>query len=452
MKNDNDQVGSPVTRHDGNIGRRRIIGFVPLATAVAASQGLSALTSGPANAAAAVGSEVPAVIDPSAQYVLRSEQPVNVKDYGAVGDGVADDSAAVAAALRAAGHGAVVFPVGTYLIPSPTRLQMTANYSSLVGDPSGSSVLRFTNAGGGIDVGNGTDFIYQNLIQNLVIDGFNIAKNPLRVRKSEEMGMVNVRVHQAAVAAIETTDTSLFHSMRLQLSRSPIGIKSLGYLGTVGLQDSNLYMLDSVVSVEGTGVAHLVVGGLTYMEAVKAGVSFNRPNSPISVGTINFRDCYVTSSLTEFSLFKGVASSGVNAAALVATDFNAYLPNVTTPPFVDFRALNNSGSTLRARLNGATFTLTSLGSGKLVAVHKSQNWYQFFLTLASITGATTAQFATTCVLGGVALSPLQLVGSGSPEYRQVAPVGSTYQNFSGAAGTSLYVKQSGNGSTGWVGK
>ncbi|YCH07739.1 glycosyl hydrolase family 28-related protein [Arthrobacter sp. alpha11c] len=264
---------------------------------------------------------------------------MNARDYGAVGDGIADDTAAISAALRAAGGGSVVLPAGTYLIPSATRLQMFASYSSLVGDPSGSSVLRFTHPSGGIDVGNGTDFIYQNLIQNLVIDGFNIAQTPLRLRKSEEMGMVNVRVHQAVVAAIETTDTSLFHSTRLQLARAPIGIKTLGYLGTAGLHDGNFYLLDSIVSVEGTGVAHLVVSGVTYIELVKAGVRFNRMGGPISIGTIHFRDCYVTSSLADFSLFKGVAATGINAGALLATDLNAYLPNVTTPPFVDFRGL-----------------------------------------------------------------------------------------------------------------
>ncbi|MGO4247981.1 glycosyl hydrolase family 28-related protein [Paenarthrobacter sp. RAF54_2] len=451
MSNGKEHVDRSVTERTTDIGRRGIFKFVPLATAVAASEGLLVLNSGSAHAAG-IASTVSAATDPSAQYVLRTNEPVNARDYGAVGDGIADDSVAITAALRAAGGRSVVLPAGTYLIPSATRLQMFASYSSLVGDPSGSSVLRFTHPSGGIDVGNGTDFIYQNLIQNLVIDGFNIAQTPLRLRKSEEMGMVNVRVHQAVVAAIETTDTSLFHSTRLQLARAPIGIKTLGYLGTAGLHDGNFYLLDSIVSVEGTGVAHLVVSGVTYIELVKAGVRFNRVGGPISIGTIHFRDCYVTSSLAEFSLFKGVAATGINAGALLATDLNAYLPNVTTPPFVDFRGLNNSGSTLRARLTGGNFTLTSLGSGKLVAVHKSQNWFQFFVTLASITGAATSQFANLYVTGGVALSPLQLVGSGSPEKREMAPVGSTYQNYGGGAGTTLYVKQSGNGSTGWVGK
>jgi hypothetical protein len=43
-------------------------------------------------------------------------------------------------------------------------------------------------------------------------------------------------------------------------------------------------------------------------------------------------------------------------------------------------------------------------------------------------------------------------GSGSPEGVVTAPVGSLFSRSDGGAGTSLYVKQSGSGNTGWVGK
>jgi hypothetical protein len=44
------------------------------------------------------------------------------------------------------------------------------------------------------------------------------------------------------------------------------------------------------------------------------------------------------------------------------------------------------------------------------------------------------------------------VGSGTPEGVVAADPGSLYLNKSGGAGTSLYVKQSGSGNTGWAGK
>jgi hypothetical protein len=47
---------------------------------------------------------------------------------------------------------------------------------------------------------------------------------------------------------------------------------------------------------------------------------------------------------------------------------------------------------------------------------------------------------------------LILSGTGSPESVQVAGVGSIYQRTDGGASTSLYVKESGTGATGWVAK
>jgi hypothetical protein len=54
--------------------------------------------------------------------------------------------------------------------------------------------------------------------------------------------------------------------------------------------------------------------------------------------------------------------------------------------------------------------------------------------------------------GSVGYGPKYLFGTGTPESVITAPVGSLYQRDDGGAGTSLYVKQSGTGNTGWVGK
>lgn len=43
-------------------------------------------------------------------------------------------------------------------------------------------------------------------------------------------------------------------------------------------------------------------------------------------------------------------------------------------------------------------------------------------------------------------------GTGSPETVVTAPVGCVFLRRDGGAGTSLYVKESGTGNVGWVGK
>lgn len=51
-----------------------------------------------------------------------------------------------------------------------------------------------------------------------------------------------------------------------------------------------------------------------------------------------------------------------------------------------------------------------------------------------------------------ALFDIQYSGEGSPEGVVTAEPGSIYQRTDGGAGTSLYVKESGTGNTGWVAK
>lgn len=58
--------------------------------------------------------------------------PINVRDYGAKGDGVTDDTAAIQAALSAAGNAMVYLPGGTYLLSS--GLVFTSDYQCLRGD------------------------------------------------------------------------------------------------------------------------------------------------------------------------------------------------------------------------------------------------------------------------------------------------------------------------------
>lgn len=56
------------------------------------------------------------------------------------------------------------------------------------------------------------------------------------------------------------------------------------------------------------------------------------------------------------------------------------------------------------------------------------------------------------VVGGSAALTRIKGGVGTPEGAVTAPVGSLYLRLDGGAGTTLYVKESGTGNTGWIGK
>jgi parallel beta helix pectate lyase-like protein len=70
----------------------------------------------------------------------------------------------------------------------------------------------------------------------------------------------------------------------------------------------------------------------------------------------------------------------------------------------------------------------------------------------SITGATTtvSHAAQTIVVGGQQGEVCDLVGAGTPEAAVAAVVGSSYRRTDGAATTTMYVKETGSGDTGWT--
>lgn len=106
----------------------------------------------------------------------KLRQTVSVKDYGAVGNGIANDTVAIQRALDANVGGEVVIPVGTFLVSS---LTMTAG-QALVGANRQTSILKLNTALSGNGMINATN---QEgiVVENLTIDGgsLNGSKNTL---------------------------------------------------------------------------------------------------------------------------------------------------------------------------------------------------------------------------------------------------------------------------------
>lgn len=117
----------------------------------------------------------------------------------------------------------------------------------------------------------------------------------------------------------------------------------------------------------------------------------------------------------------------------------------------------NGNTTLKHRTSGGVATDEmdlpgntdfAMQGGDVVALLRiSGHWYTIFPQQNLRVGATPT-FAGFTLSSGATISS----GTGTPEAAVTAPVGSMFMRIDGGAGTSFYVKESGTGNTGWVGK
>ena len=119
-------------------------------------------------------------------YSMITGASVNVLDYGVVGDGVANDTAAIqsaVAAIKTAGGGTLYFPKGTYKVVFPAGLSA---YSSLFALPSNTAVVFATGAQMNASAVTGS---------NLFASVFGVDKTALPVTN---LRFENIKIAQAA--------------------------------------------------------------------------------------------------------------------------------------------------------------------------------------------------------------------------------------------------------------
>lgn len=101
-------------------------------------------------------------------YSMIAGAPANVLDFGAKGDGVTDDTAALQAAINSGRP--IHIPAGTYLYSVLTNLDV--NNFTMSGDGSNCTVLKFTGSGVALDLGTSSGFK-----QGINISGFTVEGN-----------------------------------------------------------------------------------------------------------------------------------------------------------------------------------------------------------------------------------------------------------------------------------
>jgi hypothetical protein len=152
-----------------------------------------------ASLAASAGSSLVGFIQSGTSAVARTVQAkerdiVSVKDFGAVGNGVTDDTAEIQAAItamEAAGGGKIYFPSGTYVITS--ALSISGAYPiQLIG--TWASIISNTGTGVGITCGNtSADQTADVRIVGLMIAGNALSSHGIHFKRMHSANIDRVR-------------------------------------------------------------------------------------------------------------------------------------------------------------------------------------------------------------------------------------------------------------------
>lgn len=248
---------------------------------------------------------------------------VSVKDFGAVGDGVADDTAAIQAAMNYSGlrQSEVVFPEGIYRITSALQWNQTIR---LRGVAKSTGCIIVAGAAMNAVIQASTVDAQTNLTSRSCFDGININGNNLAAfgyqGKTNHTTFRNLRVSSTTTAAMEIGYgwCNLYDNVETSYN-SGDGIR----LGA----DSNQNLLTSVKSFSNSGFGVVAAGSTAvkfsncvFEACNKGGVYFQYGMKGFSIDTCYFElNGSVGYTFTSPTTYTVKADIIINGAALAAT-------------------------------------------------------------------------------------------------------------------------------------
>jgi hypothetical protein len=145
--------------------------------------------------------------------------------------------------------------------------------------------------------------------------------------------------------------------------------------------------------------------------------------------------------------FDGSAGRGIDAGGEILG------ATCTTNQFIGIQgaAVYTGSSNRRWNITGNQFLSTNLSSDT-APVHVQSGNAEAYVADNHVPAANSTPAAPVHVLGGAGGNFASFRIAGSPEGVVTAPVGSIAHRSGGGAGTSVYVKETGTGNTGWVAK
>lgn len=418
-------------------------------------------------------------------YSMIEGASANVLDFGADPTGVADSTSAIQAALNS-GAGSVYLPEGTYLFSTLTVNKNTR----LHGASTRTSILKHTGAATAIQcVYSGSEpdgsssyidagwFIFEDfeLLANGTV-GFDVGKtrssftmfNRLYMRHRQDGGTYTV-----GAVAINCDNTPWISSYSTYLSKIHHCFIR-GFETAVNLQDTvngweinrlwTIECLKQIVLSDVTGISTIDCYFESGLAAAKGFVFLSGGGNQINIVGVSFELTNVAATQYAYDFTAGgtwETITVVGAKYLIQSDGNGVNNRriTGTPPdsFVELNRTYTSSTygTIPMLWAPGVDASTPFQVPSTIRAGGFQQGLGKVLLGRNDTDAVSVSFEIDALTNFKIENSNDvkwLTGAGSPEGVVTAAVGSLYTRINGSTNTTLYVKESGTGNTGWVAK
>lgn len=245
---------------------------------------------------------------------IKGTPVVDVRTFGAKGDGQTDDTAAIAAAIAAASvnGGTVFFAKGTYLTGP---ILIVEDHVSLVGEGMGVSTLLLKAPRVGT---------HYNLI------GIGTTGNPAHHCSLKDItldGNRDAQAYEEWSVGVMITESDYWHMSNVEVTDT-IGYRVwVGYLSTNSAQGSNYGLMENcLIQANPNGATVALVGGCyNVFRNNRIGGTFDAENNPEQLGLVNYN--VVDGNRGTIDVTDGPASTTSN----LSIAFVSYIPAGVTP-------------------------------------------------------------------------------------------------------------------------
>ena len=230
----------------------------------------------------------------------KLKDTVSVKDFGAVGDGVADDTAAIQAALNSAtGKGLTIYvPQGTYKIT--TSLTWPQSWPvRLIGDGVEATIINYTGASSAINMfssGASTVFV-KSSIENLRLDGNGTTSvNGVNIRQAYSIALRNVRIRNFGVGVrIEQSWSILLDFVHFD-ANSQVGLELHNEANNITCNCCEFLL--NARGIYTAGARSVLFSGCTLEENTQYGAYITSNSTDSQSESITFQGCYIEGNAT----------------------------------------------------------------------------------------------------------------------------------------------------------